>query len=202
MSTICRWDRVITQQHACTSADINSHHNKQANLNTYPTAPCDNNHGRDELSNCVGKCVPHSHHCHMVQDIADPMNNSTSCMLHWSHKLLHLKTTIIIRWIQPHGPRTSSLHNQSPTQTNTHTHTSSSFRQPPSTRCSTVSAWHIPPSNLRCRWTNDMELVPKQFAWAEHANWLISSYTEDVSFWTVLGTLGALEALFLRRCAI
>ena len=29
-----------------------------------------------------------------------------------------------------------------------------------------------------------------------HANWLFSSYIEDVSFWTVLGTLSALEALF------
>jgi len=37
---------------------------------------------------------------------------------------------------------------------------------------------------------------PKQFAWAGHANWLFSSYTEDVSFWSVLGTLSALEALF------
>jgi len=51
-------------------------------------------------------------------------------------------------------------------------------------------------SHLRCRWTNDMELVPKQFAWTGHANWLFSSYTEDVSFWSVLGTLSALEALF------
>ena len=41
-----------------------------------------------------------------------------------------------------------------------------------------------------------MELVPKQFAWAGHANWLFSSYTEDVSFWSVLGTLSTLEALF------
>jgi len=39
-----------------------------------------------------------------------------------------------------------------------------------------------------CRWTN-VELVPKQFAWAGRANWLFSSYTKDVSFWTVLGTL-------------
>jgi len=53
----------------------------------------------------------------------------------------------------------------------------------------------------RCRWTNDMELVPKQFTWAGHANWLFSSYTEDVSFWSVLGTLSALGR-FLRRCAI
>ena len=44
--------------------------------------------------------------------------------------------------------------------------------------------------------SNDMELVPKQFAWAGHANLLFSSYTEDVSFWSVLGTLSALEALF------
>jgi len=36
---------------------------------------------------------------------------------------------------------------------------------------------YVRPSHLRCRWTNDMELVPKQFAWAEHANWLFSSYT-------------------------
>jgi len=42
--------------------------------------------------------------------------------------------------------------------------TASSFRQPPSTRCSTVSARYVRPSHLRCRWTNDMELVPKQFA--------------------------------------
>jgi len=74
--------------------------------------------------------------------------------------------------------------------------TASSFRQPPSTRCSTVSARYVRPSHLRCRWTNDMELVPKQFAWAGHANWLFSSYTEDVFFWSVLGTLSALEALF------
>ena len=74
--------------------------------------------------------------------------------------------------------------------------TASSFRQPPSTPCSTVSTWYLRPSHLRCRWTNDMELVPKQFAWAGHANWLFSSYTEDVSFWTVLGTLSTLEALF------
>jgi len=51
------------------------------------------------------------------------------------------------------------------------------------TRCSTVSAWYVRPSHLRCRWTNDMELVPKQFAWAGHANWLFSSYTENISFW-------------------
>ena len=44
-----------------------------------------------------------------------------------------------------------------------------------------------------------MELVRKQFAWAGHANWLFSSYTEDVCFWSVLGTLSALEAFFLRR---
>ena len=74
--------------------------------------------------------------------------------------------------------------------------TPSSFHQPPSTRCSTVSARYVQPSHLRCRWTNDMELVPKQFAWAGHANWLFSSYSEDVSFWSVLGTLSALEALF------
>ena len=29
-----------------------------------------------------------------------------------------------------------------------------------------------------------------------HADWLFSSYTEDVSYWSVLGTLSALEALF------
>ena len=74
--------------------------------------------------------------------------------------------------------------------------TASSFRQPPSTRCSTLSARCVQPSHLRCRWTNDMERVPKQFAWAGHANWLFSSYTEDVTFWSVLGTLSALEALF------
>jgi len=73
--------------------------------------------------------------------------------------------------------------------------TASSFRQPPSTRCSTVSARYLRPSHLRCRWTNDMELVPTQLSWAGHANWLFSSYTEDVSFWSVLGTLSALEAL-------
>jgi len=78
--------------------------------------------------------------------------------------------------------------------------TASSFCQPPSTHCSTVSAWYVWPSHLRCRWTNYMELVPKQFAWAGHANWLFLSYTEDVSFW-VLGTLSELEAL-LRRWAI
>jgi len=38
--------------------------------------------------------------------------------------------------------------------------TASSFRQPPSTRCSTVSARYVRPSHLRCRWTNNMELVP------------------------------------------
>ena len=54
----------------------------------------------------------------------------------------------------------------------------------------------IRPSHLRCRWTNDIELVPKQFAWAGHANWLFSSYTEDVSFLSVVGTLSALEAFF------
>ena len=37
--------------------------------------------------------------------------------------------------------------------------TASLFRQPPSTRCSTVSARYVRPSHLRCRWTNDMELV-------------------------------------------
>jgi len=74
--------------------------------------------------------------------------------------------------------------------------TASSFRQPPSSRCSTVSARYVWPSHLRCRWTNDMELVLKQFAWAGHANWLFSSYIEDVSFWTVFRTLSALEALF------
>jgi len=74
--------------------------------------------------------------------------------------------------------------------------TASSFRQPPSNRCSTVSARYVRPSHLRCRWTNDMEFVPKQCAWAGHANWQFSSYTEDVSFWSVLGTLSALEALF------
>ena len=57
------------------------------------------------------------------------------------------------------------------------------------------SSIYLRPSHLRCRWTNDMELVPKQFAWAGHANWLFSSYTEGVSFWSVLGTLSALEAL-------
>ena len=74
--------------------------------------------------------------------------------------------------------------------------TASLFHQPPSTRCSRVSARYVRPSHLRCRWTNDTELLPKQFAWAGHANWLFSSYTEDVSFWSVLGTLSALEALF------
>ena len=66
--------------------------------------------------------------------------------------------------------------------------TASSLRQPPSTRFSTVSARYVRPSQLRCRWTNDLELVRKQFEWAGHANWLFSSYTEDVSFWSVLGT--------------
>jgi len=74
--------------------------------------------------------------------------------------------------------------------------TASLFRQPPSTCSSTISTRYVLPSHLRCRWTNDMELVPKQFAWAGHANCLFSSYTEDVSFWSVLGTLSALEALF------
>jgi len=32
-----------------------------------------------------------------------------------------------------------------------------------------------------CHWTNDMELVPKQFAWAGHANWLFLLYTEVVN---------------------
>ena len=58
----------------------------------------------------------------------------------------------------------------------------------------TVSAWYVRLSHLR--WTNDMELVPKQFAWAGHSNWLFSSYAEDMSFWSVLGTLSALKALF------
>jgi len=71
--------------------------------------------------------------------------------------------------------------------------TASSFHQLPSTRCSTLSARYVRPSYLRCRWINNMELVPKQFAWAGHANWLFSSYTEDVSFWSVLCTLSALE---------
>jgi len=74
--------------------------------------------------------------------------------------------------------------------------TASSFRQPPSTRCCTVSARYVRPSHLRCRWTNDMELLPKQFVWAGNANWLFSSYTENVSFLSVLGTLSALEAFF------
>jgi len=74
--------------------------------------------------------------------------------------------------------------------------TASSFHQPPSTRCSMVSARYVRPSHLRWRWTNHMKLVPKQFAWAGHANWLFSSYTEDVSFLSVLGTLSALEAFF------
>jgi len=73
--------------------------------------------------------------------------------------------------------------------------TASSFCQLPSTLCSTVSAWYVRPSYLRCRWT-DMELVPKQFAWAGHVNGLFSSYTEDVSFWSVLGTPSAQEAFF------
>ena len=72
----------------------------------------------------------------------------------------------------------------------------SRFRWQPSARCSTVSARYVRPSRLRCRWTNDMELVPKQFAWAGHANWLFLSYSEDVSFRSVLGTLSTLEALF------
>ena len=50
--------------------------------------------------------------------------------------------------------------------------TSSSLRQPQSTCFSKVSAGHVQPTHLRCRWTNDMELVPWQFAWARHANWL------------------------------
>jgi len=74
--------------------------------------------------------------------------------------------------------------------------TASSFRQPPSTRCSMVSARYVRPSHLCCRWTNDMELVPKQFVWAGHANWLFLSYTEDISFWSVFDTLSALEAFF------
>ena len=57
--------------------------------------------------------------------------------------------------------------------------TASSFRQPPSTPCSTVSARYVRPSLLRCRWTNDIKPVPKQFAWAGHANWLFSSYNEE-----------------------
>jgi len=31
-----------------------------------------------------------------------------------------------------------------------------------------------------------------------HGNWLFSSYIEDVSFWSVLGTLSALEAFFAK----
>jgi len=58
-----------------------------------------------------------------------------------------------------------------------------------------VEQWNVRPSHLRCHWTNDMELVPKQFAWAGHANWLFSSYTEDVSVSSVLGTL-SVEAFF------
>ena len=80
--------------------------------------------------------------------------------------------------------------------------TASSFCQPPSTRCSTVSARYVRPSHLRCCWTNDMELVPKPFAWAGRANSLFSSYIEDVSFWSVLGTLSALEAFFATMCCI
>jgi len=49
----------------------------------------------------------------------------------------------------------------------------SSFHQPPSSRCSKVSTPYIRPSHLRCRWTNDMELFPKQLAWSGHANWLV-----------------------------
>ena len=60
--------------------------------------------------------------------------------------------------------------------------TASSFSQPPSTHCSMVSARYVRLSHLRYHWTYDMELVPKQFAWAGHANWLFSSYTEDVFF--------------------
>ena len=75
-------------------------------------------------------------------------------------------------------------------------HLRSASRQPPSTCCSKVSARYVRSSHLRCLWTNDVELVPKQHAWAGHANWLFTSYTEDVSFWTVLGTSSALEALF------
>ena len=74
--------------------------------------------------------------------------------------------------------------------------------QPPSTRFSKVSAGHVRPSHLRCRWTNDMELVPWQFAWTEHAYWLLSSHTEDVRLWTILSTSSALVALFSQWCAI
>ena len=55
---------------------------------------------------------------------------------------------------------------------------------------------HLLHSHLRCHWINDVELVPKQFAWAGHANWLFSPYNEDLSFWSVLGTLNASEAFF------
>ena len=51
--------------------------------------------------------------------------------------------------------------------------------------------------------TDDMELVPKQLATrAGHTNWLFLSHTEDVSFWTVLGTSCALEALFFCNDAL
>jgi len=39
-------------------------------------------------------------------------------------------------------------------------------------------------------------ILKLKFTWTGHANWLFSSFTEDVSFWSVLGTLSALEALF------
>jgi len=58
---------------------------------------------------------------------------------------------------------------------------------------SRVSFW-MTLSNLE--WLSEIFNDTKQFAWAGHANWLFSSYTEDVSCWLVLGTLSALEALF------
>jgi len=68
----------------------------------------------------------------------------------------------------------------------------------------TTSLHFIYPKNLQNRkvgiqYKNNI-LRGKQFVWAGHANWLFSSYTVDVSFWTVLRTSSALEALFLRQC--
>jgi len=80
--------------------------------------------------------------------------------------------------------------------------TASLFHQLPSTCCSMVSARHIRPSHLCCRWTNNMELVPWQLAWTRHTNRLLLSHAEEVPLWTVLCTLSTLEALFLRWCDV
>jgi len=41
-----------------------------------------------------------------------------------------------------------------------------------------------------------MELVPWQFAWTGHADWLLLLHTENIPLWIILGTSSTLEALF------